>query len=269
MTVVSIRLVVFDWAGTTVDHGSCAPVVPFVAAFGRHGVEVSPAEARRPMGLHKRDHVRELFRLPAVADRWRAAHGRAWREEDVESVYRAFVPLQMDVLDGYADPLPGVPAAVAELRRRGVKVGGTTGYFRAAAERVAAAARARGYAPDVTLGPDDVPAGRPAPWMLFRVMEATGVFPPAAVVKVGDTVPDIEEGRNAGAWSVGVTHTGSEVGCPAAEFAALPERDRLDRVEAAARKLRAAGAHAVVESAADVPALLDRLADRLRQGERP
>ena len=43
---LTIRLVVLDWAGTTVDHGSCAPVAPFVAAFARSGVEVSPAEAR-------------------------------------------------------------------------------------------------------------------------------------------------------------------------------------------------------------------------------
>jgi phosphonoacetaldehyde hydrolase len=244
-------------------------VAPFVAAFARHGVEVSPAEARGPMGVPKRDHVRELFRLPAVAARWRAAHGRGWREEDVESVYGVFVPLQMDGLEAHADPVAGLSAAVEEVRRRGVKIGGTTGYFRAAADRVAAAAKARGYAPDVTACPDDVPAGRPAPWMMFRIMEATGVFPPAAVVKVGDTVPDIDEGRNAGAWAVGVTHTGSEVGCTAVEFAALSERDRLDRVEVATQKLRAARAHAVIPSAADVPALLDRLGERLRRGERP
>ncbi len=238
MTPPSIRLVVFDWAGTAVDHGSCAPVAPFVAAFARHGVAVSPAEARGPMGLHKRDHVRELFRLPAVAARWAAAHGRDWAEDDVEAVYQAFAPLQLEVLAGHAEPIPGVPAAVAELRRRGVAVGGTTGYFRAAAERVAEAARRWGYAP-------------------------------AAVVKVGDTAPDVGEGRNAGAWSVGVTHTGSDVGCTAAEFAALPERDRADRVAAAGRRLLAAGAHALIPSAADVPALVDELNVRLRRGERP
>src|SRR5947209_327508 len=127
---LTIRLVVLDWAGTTVDHGSCAPVAPFVAAFARSGVEVSPAEARGPMGLHKRDHVRALFRLPAVAARWYTAHGRDWTEADVERVYEAFIPIQMEVLPAYAEPITGVPAAVEELRRRGVKVGGTTGYFR-------------------------------------------------------------------------------------------------------------------------------------------
>jgi phosphonoacetaldehyde hydrolase len=89
------------------------------------------------------------------------------------------------------------------------------------------------------------------------------------VVKVGDTVPDIEEGRNAGAWSVGVTHTGSEVGCTAEEFAALPDAERRERVAAAGQKLRAAGAHAIIDSVADVPALLDELTARLARGERP
>ncbi len=61
----TIRLVVFDWAGTTVDHGSFAPVTPFVEALARHGVRVTTAEARGPMGLHKRDHLVALFRLPS------------------------------------------------------------------------------------------------------------------------------------------------------------------------------------------------------------
>src|SRR5262249_33663674 len=136
----SIRLVVLDWAGTSVDHGSVAPVAAFVEAFARHGVAVDAAEARGPMGLAKRDHVRELFRQPATAGRWRAARGRDWTEADVESVYAAFMPLQMEVLEDYAEPVPGLLACQDELRRRGIKVGGTTGYFRAAAERVAAAA---------------------------------------------------------------------------------------------------------------------------------
>jgi phosphonoacetaldehyde hydrolase len=269
MPVDSIGLVVFDWAGTTVDFGSCAPVAPFVRAFAKHGIVMSSAEARGPMGVHKRDHIRMLFGLPAVAACWKSAHGRDWTDADVDAVYGSFVPLQLEVIPAHAEPIAGVPAAAAELRRRGIKLGGTTGYFRAAADRLAAAARKRDYAPDVSLCPDDVPAGRPAPWMIFRIMEATGVCPPAAVVKIGDTVPDVEEARNAGVWAVGVTHTGSATGCNAEEFAALPERERAERGAAAAKALLAAGAHEVIASAADAPALVDKLNDRLRRGERP
>jgi phosphonoacetaldehyde hydrolase len=105
--------------------------------------------------------------------------------------------------------------------------------------------------------------------MIFRIMEETGVCPPAAVVKIGDTVPDIEEGRNAGAWTVGVTHTGSAVGCAANEFAGLPAQERFDRIAAATRTLLSAGAHDVIPSVAEAPALIDRLNEQLRQGERP
>jgi phosphonoacetaldehyde hydrolase len=269
MITDTIRLVVFDWAGTTVDFGSRAPVVPFIQAFLQHGVEISTGEARGPMGLPKKEHVRTLFALPEVTTRWRRAHGRDWTEIDVDDAYEAFIPHQMETIAAHANPIPGVPAAVAELRRRGIKVGGTTGYFRAAVERLTDAARKRGYAPDVTVAPDDVPAGRPAPWMIFRVMESMGVFPPHAVVKVGDTVHDILEGRNAGTWSVGVTHTGSAVGCASDEFAQLPAQERFDRVAAVTRTLLDAGAHDVITSAAETPDLVDRLNERCARGERP
>jgi len=265
----SIRLVVLDWAGTAVDHGSFAPVMPFMEAFAHFGVTISKAEARGPMGLPKRDHIGALLRIPVVAERWRAAHGRDGTDADVDRLYAAFVPLQLKVIDDHAEPVPGLLDAVAELRRRGMKIGGTTGYFREAAVRAAAAAARRGYTPDATLCPEDVRAGRPAPWMVYRLMELLDVYPPAAVLKVGDTVPDIQEGRNAGVWTVGVTHTGSEVGCTAAELAAMPETELVERAGAAGRQLLAAGAHEIIPSAADLPAFLDEFTRRLALGARP
>ena len=68
-----IRLVVFDWAGTTVDHGSFGPVAAFIEAFASRRVEISSTEARGPMGLHKKEHIRVLLQLPQVAERWLAA----------------------------------------------------------------------------------------------------------------------------------------------------------------------------------------------------
>lgn len=266
---ISIRLVVLDWAGTAVDHGSFAPVVPFMEAFARFGVAISQSEARGPMGLPKRDHIAALLRQSAVAERWRTTKGRDADDTDVDGLYAAFMPLQLEVIDRHAEPVPGLLDAMAELRRRGVKVGGTTGYFREAAERAAAAARRHGYDPDATLCPEDVRAGRPAPWMIFRLMELLDVYPPAAVVKVGDTVPDVAEGRNAGVWTIAVTHTGSDMGCTATELAAMPDAERMEKIETAGRKLLAAGAHDLIRSAADLPALLDDLNGRLARGERP
>jgi phosphonoacetaldehyde hydrolase len=265
----NIRLVVFDWAGTTIDHGCCAPVAAFVETFARHGVAVTPAEVRGPMGLDKKDHLRALLQTPELAERWRRAHGRYGDEQDVESLYREFVPCQLEVIGRYSQLAPGLLDCVAELRRAGIWIGATTGYFAEAAERVYEAAARQGFVPDYCVCAEDVPAGRPAPWMLYRIMEALDVYPPAAVVKVGDTVPDIGEGRNAGAWSVGVTRTSSEVGCTEDEFDALSGPERQGKLAAARRKLLAAGAHAVFESVADLPTFLQGLSARLRAGEMP
>jgi phosphonoacetaldehyde hydrolase len=105
--------------------------------------------------------------------------------------------------------------------------------------------------------------------MMFRVMTALNVFPPATVVKIGDTVPDIAEGLAAGAWSVGVVQTGSEVGCTAAEWDALTVAEQYQRVDVARRKLQFAGAHAVLDTLAELPALVADLDTRLQRGEKP
>ena len=150
------------------------------------------------MGLDKREHLRTMLLMPEVAAAWRDRHGRDWTDADLDRLYHDFMPIQLDVLDEYAGLVPHVRETAAWLRERGIRIGATTGYFRAAADRVVAAAKRQGFEPDVSVCVDDVPAGRPAPWMMFRVMTALNVFPPSAIVKVGDTVPDIGEGLRGG-----------------------------------------------------------------------
>ena len=70
-----VKAVIFDWAGTIVDHGSIAPVLAFVEVFKRNGVAIDVATARGPMGTNKRDHITAILRVPAVAAAWAAAHG--------------------------------------------------------------------------------------------------------------------------------------------------------------------------------------------------
>jgi phosphonoacetaldehyde hydrolase len=264
---VKIRLVVFDWAGTTIDHGSRAPVMPFVRALAARGVEVTPEEARGPMGLHKKDHLRALLQLPAVTRRWRERYGRDATEDDINDLYRHFMELQLEVLEEFVGLVPGLLEVVGVLRSRGIAIGASTGYFRAAAERVYRAAAAQGYRPDCCVCAEEVPAGRPAPWMVFRIMQDLGIFPAAAVVKVGDTVPDIQEGLNAGAWSLGVLRSSSEVGCTEEEWNALPRGEQVERLARCRDKLLTAGAHAVVETLAELPVVLEDLEARLDRGE--
>jgi phosphonoacetaldehyde hydrolase len=127
----------------------------------------------------------------------------------------------------------------------------------------------RGYVPDATVCATDVPAGRPEPWMCLRNAEKLGVYPMEACVKIGDTIPDIEEGLNAGMWTIGLAKSGNELGMNEKEIAALPA-DRLQaRLERAYQRMAAAGAHCVVDTIADVLPAIDQIQERITAGERP
>ena len=78
-----IECVIMDWAGTAVDYGCFAPVAAFLKAFGEVGITVTMEEARRPMGMAKIDHIRELFKLPGVTEQFQKLYNRLWTEEDV------------------------------------------------------------------------------------------------------------------------------------------------------------------------------------------
>jgi phosphonoacetaldehyde hydrolase len=136
-------------------------------------------------------------------------------------------------------------------------------------EILQAEAKRRGYEPDSTVCATDVPAGRPEPWMCLVNAMRLGIYPMEAFVKVGDTLPDIEEGLNAGMWTVGLAKTGNELGLNEAEVAALAPEVLRAKLAVAYRRMRQTGAHYVVDAIADVPAVLEDINARLARGERP
>lgn len=262
-----IRAVLFDWAGTVVDFGSCAPVVAVTKSFNEFGVPISLDEARGPMGMSKRAHLQAILDLPRVADRWRHVHGAPPTEATTDAVYRAFLATQAQTIAAHADLIPGCLAAIEHCRSRGMRVGSSTGYTRELLEPLAAAAREQGLEFDAVVCADDVPEGRPAPWMCLENARRLGVYPLEAIVVVDDTIVGVEAGLNAGMWTVGVAKSGNLVGLSLAEFGELSPTDQRTRVKAAAQKLRMAGADFVVETVADLPGVLDELEHARQSGE--
>lgn len=258
-----------DWSGTTLDYGSCAPAMAFVKLFKKHGVPITIKEARGPMGMHKKDHIRAITRMEAVARCWQQAHGKAPDEADVDALYAGFVPILLDILVDYAAPIPGALEAMAAFRARGLKIGSCTAYAREMMDVLVPEARRLGFAPDSVVCVSDVPAGRPEPWMALLSAMELRVYPMEAVVKVGDTLPDIAEGLNAGMWTVAVTKTGNGLGLSRAEVEALDPGELCARLASIREQMYAAGAHYVVEGIGDVPALLDDVDARLARGEHP
>lgn len=258
-----IECIIFDWAGTTVDYGCFAPVAAFIKAFQDLGLNITPEEARGPMGMNKIDHIRELFRLEGVASQFRVLYGREWKEEDVVQMNGRFESYLFASLKEYTTPIDGVIATVKALRAAGLKIGSTTGYTRAMMDIVAPEAAAKGYAPDCCVTANHLPAGRPYPFMIYQNMINLAVASPLSVVKVGDTLADIREGVQAGVWSVGVILGSSEMGLTREEAAAMESLALADAMKKTRIKMLAAGADYVIDTLEELPQLIEIINNKI------
>jgi phosphonoacetaldehyde hydrolase len=251
------------------DFGCIAPAVVFARVFERQGVPITMEEARAPMGAHKRVHIQKITQLDAVRRRWQEAHERLPDKRDVDAMFADFVPLQLECLSAYSELIPGTLDVVGQLRARGIKIGSTTGYTtEMTAINLRDAAR-QGYEPDSTVSASEMPAGRPYPFMCLQNAINLQVDCVQACVKVDDTIPGVEEGLNAGMWTVGLAVSGNEIGLPLAGWEALPEDEQKVRRERAYRRMLQSGAHYVVDTIADLLPCIDDIEARLRRGERP
>ena len=163
-----IKAVVFDWAGTMIDHGSRAPAIVFVEIFPRQGIEISFAQAREPMGMAKREHIAAITEMPEVKNQWLAKFGRDCEDEDIDRMYEQFLPLQKETLRNHSQLIDGAAEAADTCRAMGLKIGSSTGYTRELMIDVKTKAKEQGYEPEITLTAEDAPRGGPAPYLLFE-----------------------------------------------------------------------------------------------------
>jgi phosphonatase-like hydrolase len=198
-----IELAALDMAGTTIDEGGAVYTALRDAVLARGGQ--LPDDAVTPWtGADKREAIAALTLL---------ATGVGPTSAEVEATYEDF---RQRLLAAYRAepprPIEGVPAAFEALRSRGVKVALTTGFSADVHEPLLdALGWSEPETVDAIVCTDDVPSGRPAPYMIFRAMELTGVHDVRRVLVAGDTTRDLQAGTNAGAGMVvGVTTGASD-----------------------------------------------------------
>ena len=194
-----IELVVFDWAGTTVDYGSSAPSAVFGRVFSASGIHLTRAEINAPMGMEKKAHIRQLLSCASGKKQWAEKYGRPWNEADVERLYEEFEATLSQVVEEYSAPLPGVPETLAALREMGLKIGSTTGYNARIMEQVIPKARALGYAADCVVTPDVTGEGPPLAVHALRMHAADERLP---------AVPRRQSGRHGGGYGRGQKRRG-------------------------------------------------------------
>ncbi|MEC3885160.1 phosphonoacetaldehyde hydrolase [Halobacillus sp. HZG1] len=261
----NIQAIIFDWAGTTVDYGCFAPVQVFIEVFNKRDIQITYDEARKPMGLLKIDHIRAITEMERVRTEWTNTHGSEPSEEDIEAMYKDFEDLLFRGLHQFATPLPHVTEVMEQLRERGIKIGSTTGYTEEMIEIVAREAKKQGYEPDTIVASTEVPAGRPYPWMIYENAKQLNVFPTSQMIKVGDTETDMQEGRNAGTWTIGVVKGSSTLGLSQQEVEEMDPVLLQTKIEAAKRTLLEAGADYVIPDMSELPERIDEIEKQMNE----
>ena len=150
-----------------------------------------------------------------------------------------------------------------QLRNDGIFIGSTTGYTREMMDIVEPKAKELGYAPDYVVTSDMTGYGRPYPYMMFENMRNFQVFPPCCVVKVGDTATDMKEGKNAGAWSVGVIEGSSAANMTPELVKELGDKEKEIRFARAEQILMEAGADYVIRTMRDLPNVIRQINEKL------
>ncbi len=254
-----LRAVIFDWAGTMIDFGSRAPVIALCNLFEQVGVPIAEDEARADMGMAKRDHIRALLAQPRVIEAWTRRYGEVPGEIEVTALFERIGPMMRKAAADCAILIPGAAEIAGRLQEAGIGVGSCTGYTREMMAEILPRAAAQGYRPDVVVCAGETAQGRPSPLMLWKNLVELGAWPAEACVKVDDAEVGIAEGRAAGVWTIGVAATGNAVGLAQHVFEALAPADRSALMEEATETLLRAGAHAVIDSVADLPSALAEL----------
>jgi phosphonoacetaldehyde hydrolase len=104
--------------------------------------------------------------------------------------------------------------------------------------------------------------------MIYQNAMTLGVYPMKHIIKVGDTLSDIKEGVNAGVWTVGVIKGSSELGMSEREVKECDPDVLADKMDAVARRFKAAGADYVIETIGELDQLIPKMNLRLTQKER-
>jgi phosphonatase-like hydrolase len=196
-----IELVVFDIAGTTVkDKGEIA--IAFQIALKEFGYDIPKSAILPLMGYKKPEAIRMMLDEYELDE-------KVVTHELIDAIHEEFISAMIEYYntDNAVEAFEQTESIFAVLKSKGIKIGLDTGFSNAIASVII---EKLGWLKDGKIDclvcSDEVPLGRPHPYMIEKIMHQTGVYETQHVIKVGDTEVDVNEGRNANCkYSIGIT----------------------------------------------------------------
>ncbi|WP_316801862.1 HAD-IA family hydrolase [Pedobacter nototheniae] len=196
---MSIKLVVFDMAGTTVKDENYVGHA-FQQAMKNNGYEIPLKDINPIMGYEKPLAIKMMLEVyESVKENL--------TDDLIQQIHRDFVErmLQFYRTSDQIVPLPNAEDTFSALRDQGIKIGLDTGFSKNISDVIIERLNWANKV-DAVVASDEVPNGRPYPDMIQKMMQQLNIADAAEIAKVGDTEVDVNEGKNAGCkYVIGIT----------------------------------------------------------------
>jgi len=254
-----IRCCIFDLGGTIVDRYSLTPFISLMNAFGKRSITIPDHILSKDMGKKKLDHIKLLCNEPVVQKQCPTI--------DPLDVYEDFNRLQMNNMNEYLDIIPETKRCIQYLDDKSIRTGITTGFNKEQMDIAIEKLRLDGIVLESAVSSSCIYNGsRPYPHMINKNMENLNISHPKEVIKIDDTEVGIQEGINAGCYTVGVA--GWSINMNVFTFAEKTFLDKHDtdiegilyyKLKESRKKLSDAGADVVIDTLDELPEVIDSI----------
>ena len=254
-----IRCCIFDLGGTIVDKYSLSPLLSLSNAFGLRRIMIPSNILSKDMGKMKLDHIKLLCNEPVVKDKY--------PDLDPIDVYRDFNKFQINYMDNYLDIIPETKQCIKYLDDKSIRTGITTGFNKEQMDIAIEKLRLDGIILESAVSSSCIPnASRPNPDMINENMDRLNIRSPKHVIKIDDTEVGIQEGINAGCYTVGVAKWSINMNVYTYAIKHLLNSSNSDvesmlyyKLEESRKKLKDAGADYVIDTLDELPKVIDSI----------
>ena len=255
-----IRACIFDLGGTIVDKYSLSPFLSLKSAFKRHNILIPNALIFKDMGKHKLDHINDILLNDYVSLCWEKNYGKKPCDKSSNKVFSTFNDIQLEASKNI-DIIPETNSAIKYLRSNRIRTACTTGFNFENMMQVQHRLNKNGiyldsYVSSTCLGKPS----RPDPSMIYKNMMNLNIVNSRQVLKIDDTVVGIEEGKNAGCWTLGVAKWSTNMKVKSIEEAiSITDEEISDRLLESYDILTNSGADFVIDDLNELPNIINMI----------